>query len=170
MPIEDQEPKSHRVSSPEDRERLLAAALAHAEHQEAVYRTPSADAEPVGRWKASLSVVLLILAAFVGLAPPGWLSTPPPQVSDVQHENGERTALRVLALQVEVFRYRNGRLPDALDELPRSLPSVRYVRSNNRVFQLVTAGPNGEAIIFDSARPDSTHDAFVAGLAGEGDS
>ena len=34
------------------------------------------------------------------------------------------------------------------------IPGIRFVRSNNRVYQLVAARPNGRALVYDSARPD----------------
>ena len=144
----------HRISRVEDRQRLLAEALAHAEAQEAQYRILASD-EPVrGRWKAPLALLVLGLAAWVALAPPGWIAGPDaPRPTEGDRERGLRAAIWMQAHQVEVFRLREGRLPEHLSELPVQMPGLILVRSNNRVFQIRGRRPQGGLLVFDSAQP-----------------
>jgi hypothetical protein len=127
--IEDLDSPAERVSSPEDRNRLLADAVAHAETKEANYRQPSKLGRRTGQWKAPLSLVVLMLAAYIALAPPPWLAGAPlPQVSSAERGRGVVAALQMQARQIEVFQARHGRLPRTLDEVPVRIPGIRFVR------------------------------------------
>lgn len=142
------------ISSPEVRDRLLAEALAHAEHKDARYRVPYSDPTGPNRWKALLVVVLLALAGAAAAAPPRWIRPEPPaSLGRAEELRGLRVALLLQADQVEAFRLRTQRLPTALDEVPGQLPGIRYVRSGNRVYQLVAYGADGSAVVYDSAAP-----------------
>jgi hypothetical protein len=157
----DLEEATHIVSTPEDRDRLLAETLAHAEVQDAQYKQPLPETVQIGLWKTPLGLVVFMLAAYIAVSPPSWLAgDPAPQLIDAELERGAAAALFIQAEQIRVFRTRTGRLPQTLDELPVRLPDIRYVRSNNRVFQLVAAGPNGEALVYDAARPDPRFEEF----------
>ncbi len=142
------------VSTPEARARLLAEALAHAEHKEARYRVPLTDTRRAARWKALVSGVLFVLAGSVAVAPPGWVRPEPmAQLNDAARARGTRMALLLQAQQVEAFRVRSQRLPESLRELPAALPGMRYARSGNRAYQLIAYERDGNAIVFDSANP-----------------
>ena len=155
MTIEDLDAVDDHISSPEERDRLLAEALLHTDTLDAFYKQPLGDGVRQGRWKGLLALILLTLAGYVGLAPPTWVEgRPVPQVSTTDRERGAIAGLQLQARQIEVFRARHGRLPISLDELPVRLPGIRFVRSNSRVYQLVAAGPDGRAIVYDSALPD----------------
>ena len=155
---------TERVSSPEDRDRLLAEAVAQAETLEITYQQPSAETRLIGKWKLPLSLIVLIVAAYIGVAPPQWLSGgPPPQVSSAERERGVVTALQMQVRQIEVFQARNGRLPRTLDEVPVRVPGIRFVWSNSRVYQLVAARPDGEILVYDSAKPDPVFEAVENG-------
>ena len=168
MTTEDLDPPIDPVSSQEDRDRLLAETLAHAELMEAQYRQPLPETVRTGQWKAPLALVVLALAGYIAVAPPGWVAgAPPPQVEAAELERGAIAALHLQAHQVEAFRVRNGRLPRSLDELPVQLPGIRFVRSNNRVYQLVAAGPDGGAVVYDSASPEARFDQVAAGWIDE---
>ncbi len=133
----------------------MAEAIAHAEMREAHYRQPSAESRRTGQWKGPLALVVLMLAAYIGFAPPPWLAREPlPQVSSAERGRGVVAALQMQARQIEVFQARHGRLPRSLDEVPVRIPDVLFVRSNSRVYQLVAARPNGRALVYDSAKPD----------------
>ena len=153
------------TSTPEERDRLIAEALAHAEALDAVYLPPT-EVEPDRRWRGPLAFVLLMLAAAIGAFPPSWLEgPPPPTVSAADETLGLRLTLELQAAHIEAFRQRRQRLPDQLDELGSSLPGVRYVRSGDRVYQLVAYGPDRRPVVWDSARPsDDIHDAASAAL------
>jgi hypothetical protein len=142
------------VSSPEVRDRLLAAALAHSEHKDARYRVPSPDRTSTIRWKVLLIAVLLLLAGALALAPPAWVRPEPPAaLNTADRLRYLRIALLLQAEQVEAFRVRSQRLPATLDELPSRLPGVRYVRSGNRAYQLIVYETDGNAVVYDSASP-----------------
>ena len=157
------------VSTPEARARLLAQALAHAEHQEARYRVPVADTRQAARWKALLSGVLLVLAGAVAVAPPEWVRPDPPaQLNAAARTRDIRMALVLQAQQVEAFRVQSQRLPNSLDELPALLDGVRYARSGNRSYQLIAYESDGNAIVYDSANPAPAFRILMSAWAPEG--
>ncbi|HET9948344.1 MAG TPA: hypothetical protein VFQ22_05460, partial [Longimicrobiales bacterium] len=142
------------VSSPELRSRLLAEALAHAEHKDARYRVPFSDRLRVRRRKTALALLLLLLAGGAWVLPPAWARPdPPPRTERAVRERDLRMALLLQAQQVEAYRVRNQALPDSLTVLGAALPGVRYVRSGNRAYQLVAYLPDGEALVYDSVDP-----------------
>lgn len=142
------------MSRVEDRERLLAEALAHAEEAEQQYKVAYTDEPPRGRWKTPAALGIFVLAGVLALFPPGFmLPDPLPQPTAPEIARGLRTALVIQAAQVEVYRVRHGELPNALEQVPGRLPGLRYLRSNSRVYQVVGDGPDGSVVVFDSARP-----------------
>lgn len=154
------------VSTPEARARLLAEALAHAAHKEARYRVPLADSRRLGRWKSIAAALLLVLAGAVAVAPPAWVRpAPPAQLTEGARERGIRIALLLQAQQVEAYRVRTQQLPEALDELPSTLPGVRYARSGARSYQLVAFAPDGSPIVYDSADPSPAFRVLSDALA-----
>jgi hypothetical protein len=143
------------VSHPEDRERILADALAHVEAQEKLYRVIPGEARRSDRWKEPVAVILLLLATVLTFFPPPWLApTRLPSVSDADKMRGVRAALYMQAQQIEAYHLRTGHLPDALDQVAGRFQGIRFVRSNSRVYQLVGHGPDGSPVVYDSAHPD----------------
>lgn len=137
----------------DQRDRLLVAALAHVEMQEARYRVPS-DARPRRRWKGTAASVLVTLAALVAVAPPAIvIPEPPAQLTDSDRAYGVLVALLVQAQQVDAFRVREQRLPDSLDEISAVLHDIRFVKSSNRIYQLVAYTTDGIAVVYDSSAP-----------------
>jgi hypothetical protein len=152
------------VSTPEARARLLAQALAHAEHKEARYRVPLADTRRAARWKSAAAVALLALAGVVAIAPPSWVRPEPPaQLGDAARDRGIRLALLLQAQQVEAYRVRAQQLPASLDDLPMRLAGLRYTRSG-RSYQLVGFTPLGDAIIYDAADPSPEFRVLLGSL------
>ena len=150
------------VSTPEARARLLAEALAHAEHKEARYRVPM-DTGTARRWKSLAATGIFVLAAWVAAAPPGWVRPEPPaQLNAAARVRNIRTALLLQAEQIEAFRVRTQRLPNSLDELPATLPGVRYARSGNRAYQLIGYEPDGNAVVYDSTNPSAGFRVLLA--------
>ncbi|MFQ5537172.1 MAG: hypothetical protein ACE5GJ_06935 [Gemmatimonadota bacterium] len=149
-----------RVSRVEERERLLAEALAHVTAQDLQYsETPLEERRPA-IWKGVLALLLLAAAAYAAVLPPAWLPRPPvPAVTQGDREIGVRAALFLQAQAVEGFRVRELRLPGSLEEVGRALPDITFVRSNNRVYQLVARRPNGRPLVYDSAHPDPGFEA-----------
>jgi hypothetical protein len=141
------------VSTPEARARLLAEALAHAEHKEARYRVPLEDTRRLARWKSLAASVVLVLAGVVAVAPPAWVRPEPPaQLTAGARARGIRLALLLQAQQIEAYRVRTNELPETLDVLPATLPGVRYARSG-RSYQLVAFDPAGTPIVYDASDP-----------------
>ena len=155
------------TSTPEARARILAAALAHAERQEARYRIPTTT-RTLARFKAVVALSIFAAAAVVAIAPPTMLVPPtPPGLADEERVRGLRLALLLQAEQVEAFRVREQRLPLSLDEVSGRVPGVRYVRSSNRLYQLVGYTPDGRAVVYDSAAPAPEFDALEPIWRGE---
>lgn len=155
------------VSSPDERDRLLAAALAHVEMQEAIYRVPT-ESTTTRHWKGLIAAGVFLLAAFLAVLPPGPLVPAGPEpLSDAHRLRGIRTALLVQAEQIEAFRVREDRLPDSLGEVDTALPDIRFVRSSDRLYQLVAYTSGGDAIIYDSAAPDPAFEDIESPLLPE---
>jgi hypothetical protein len=153
------------LTSTEDRETILAEALAHTALLEAQYKQPLIDEKRTGRWKAPLAIIVFFLSGYLLAFPPGWVAGEAlPEASVSAREQGMRAALYVQAQQVEAFRVRRGRLPASMDELQATLPGISLVRSNNRVFQLVTPSVDGSQVIYDSSRPTDEFEAAVSAL------
>jgi hypothetical protein len=140
-------------STAEDRARLLAAASAYAEMQDARYRVPT-DSPRVARLKGWIALTGFLIAALVAIAPPELVSPAPPNtLTEADRLHGLYVGLLLQAEQVEAFRTREHRLPDSLAEVAARVPGVRFVRSGNRVYQLIAYTGDGRAIVYDSAVP-----------------
>lgn len=154
MHPDDHEPPVHRISRVEDRARVLAEALAHVEVQDAQYRLPMEPAERQPRWKPVAAVALFFLAGYLAFFPPVILTgARPGSVPAGERARGVRAALFLQAQQIEAYRLEHGQLPQSLQEVRVRFPGMEFVRSNSRVFQLVARRPDGEPIVYDSARP-----------------
>lgn len=160
-------PSRRDTSSPDERERLVAEALAHAEAREAVYRRPRDDGNRW--WKGALALLLLVLAGGFAAAPPAWLEARAPVTLPAgARVRGARLTLYLQARRVDAFRLLEGRLPVDLDEAGGALPGVRYLRSSDRVYQLVAPGPDGRAIVYDSTLPAPSFARAAARVPGLG--
>jgi hypothetical protein len=158
------------TSTPEARARLLAEALAHADMQEARYRVPT-ESRTLGRIKGAIALAIFLLAGILVLAPPRFVSPEAPVgVADADRVSGVITALLLQAEQVDAFRVRERRLPVSLDELGVTVPGVRYVRSSNRLYQLIAYAPTGRAVVYDSAAPAPEFTEAELAWRGEGGS
>lgn len=155
------------LSTEEDREAVLAEALAHAEIREAQYRQPLPETRRPGAWKAPLALVLLLLSAYLVAAPPRWLAgPPPPALGEADMAEGIGAALALQAAQVEVFRLEHGRLPGSQEELTPGVPGVTLVPSGARQYQLFTFDRDGNRVVFDPARPGRSARVWTARLKG----
>lgn len=141
------------TSTPEARALLLAEALSHAEMQEARYRVPG-GARATGRLKGATALSVFALAGLLAVAPPSLLvPDPPAQVDAADRRHGIVLTLLLQAEQIEAFRAREQQLPMTLEDVAARLPGVRYVRSSNRLFQLIAYTQRGDAVVYDSASP-----------------
>ena len=141
------------ATTAEERDRLLAAALAHAEMQEAIYRVPTEERRS-RRIKSTIAAGIFLIAALMAVNPPGLLvPEPPPLLAEEDRGLGTLVALTLQAQQVEAFRVANGRLPRSIAELEGGIPGIRFVRSSNRLYQLIAYTPDGEPVVYDSGSP-----------------
>jgi hypothetical protein len=105
------------------------------------------------------------LAGYLAQLPPSWLAGPGlPRVADTNRGAGAVAALTLQAEQIRVYQLRNGSLPATLEVMPAYHSGLRYVRSNNRVFQLLAPRPGGGVILYDAARPQERFKAAAAKL------
>ena len=120
------------------------------------------------RWQAPVAALLLLAAAVLALFPPAWLGpTRPVAPPASEMERGVRAALYLQAQQIEAYRAREGRLPASLADVAGHLDGIRFVRSNNRVYQLVGHGPGESPVVYDSARPDPVFHAAAEPFLGQ---
>lgn len=148
------------LSKPEERDRLIAQALAHAEAQDARYRQPMPGAGQAGRWKSLFAMVVFLISGYVAVAPPSWtLGDQAPRVTEGDQVRGVRFTLLLQAEEIETFRALNQRLPESLNELSVQLPGIRFVRSGPRAYQLFGFSSGGERIVYDPASPDVEFEA-----------
>lgn len=168
MSLEDEDVPLHRIDPVKDRARLVAEALAHAEAQEAQHRIRYEGPGPGGgNWKTPAALGVFLVAILLWAFPPAWTSPAAPATPGAgELERGLRVALYLQARQIEAFRARNGRLPRSLDELPVRFGGLGFVRSNNRVYQLIGQRPNGAPLVYDSAHPPPGVDRTVAAWLG----
>lgn len=170
LSAEEQDPPVHRISRPEDRERILAEALAHAEEQEERHRIRFPFDPRRGRWKSPLALGILVVAGLIAAFPPRWIAGRPlPAPTSAQLDRGLRIALVLQAGEIEAFRAREGRLPRSLGEVGARFDDLLFVRSSGRVFQLVGRRADGSTLVFDSARPAPGLDRAAASWLGLGE-
>jgi hypothetical protein len=149
-------------STTEDRDRLLAEVVAHAEVRDGVYRVPSGDPFSKGRWKIPLALALFALAAVLAVVPPAWMvGPPPPPIEAEDHEYGLRATLYLQAQTIERYRQQEGRLPTSAELMGAGTVGGRFIRSDSRTYQLLAFLPDGSALTYDSARPTDEFDVLT---------
>jgi len=152
--LEDEE----ELSDPAVRERLLAETVAHALAQDAQYSGPVGD--PTGTrtgWKLLGALFLLVVAGLLLLAPPRFLTGPPPPgLTEADRRQGMEATLLLHALEVDAFRLDSARLPGSLEEVGASVSDIRYLRTGNRSYQLTLQAPGVGVVIYDGADPPDT--------------
>lgn len=141
------------ATTEEERDRLLSALLSHVEMQEARYRVPIETGRR-RRWKGTIASAAVTLAILMAVAPPGILVPDPPvRVTESDRTYGVLVALLLQAQQIDAFRVREQRLPNDLSEVGATLHDIRFVKSGNRLYQLVAYTTDGIAVVYDSAAP-----------------
>ncbi len=154
---------SDEVSGEEERERLLSEALADAAAHEAAFRRPTSDTRGMDGRKATLALVIVLIAGYLALSPPSWLGfATEPALARAERVRGIHAAMYLQAQEIDAYHAVRGELPHSLDELPARVPGIRFVRSDSRVYQLVGRSPDGSSVVYDSAHPDSSFAAAAA--------
>jgi hypothetical protein len=152
------------LSKPEERDRLIAQALAHAETQDARYRQ-RIGTDQTGRWKGLLATIVFVIAGYVAAAPPAWVrGEGGPAITESDQLRGVRVSLLLQAREVETFRAFNQRLPESLDELSGRLPGISFVKSGQRVYQLFAFTPAGQRVVYDPVSMDADFEALESEL------
>ncbi|MFW6205947.1 MAG: hypothetical protein ACOC5I_01785 [Gemmatimonadota bacterium] len=156
----------HEISGSGDRYEALLEVLEHEESQARRSREWEA-AERRKRSRRTRSywplVVLLAIAAWLWIFPPGFLRIEPPPAQPVeQEEQALRLTIYLQAQRIQGFVEENGRLPDPLDEAGPPLPGMEYTVLQPGLYQL-TGSTDRLALTYRSDLPlqDFVGDAAV---------
>ena len=128
----------------------VAAVLKHAAEREEHARARSTPRKQP-RWMLPLGIQLAVLAVYLLISPPGWVTVHPIQAPDpAVQEQGLKMAMYIQSQQIEAFRIRNGRLPSSLEEIGGTPPpGVEYELRGTDEYRLI--GVNGPAsLVYDS--------------------
>ncbi|GMV06403.1 MAG: hypothetical protein AMXMBFR53_26790 [Gemmatimonadota bacterium] len=131
----------------------VAAVLKHAAEKEQVAQAkPRPKKQP--KWMLPLGLNLAVIAVYLLLAPPTWVTVNPIEGPDQATQvQGLRVALYLQAQQIEAYKDQNGRLPSSLAESGRAVPGIEYVRQGAEQYQLV-ATVGDQPIVYDSSGPN----------------
>jgi hypothetical protein len=127
----------------------VAAVIKHAAERERAARAKKAPRKQP-RWLLPVGVQLAVLAVYLLISPPTWVTVHPIQGPDsVSQEYSLRVAIYMQSQRIESYKIKTGRLPRTLDEIGASVaPGVEY-RLTGDGYQLV--GTNGRAaLVYDS--------------------
>ena len=90
---------------------------------------------------------------------------PPAFLTSDDQLYGARVTLLFQAQQIEAFRTRAQRLPNSLGDVAVQFAGVRFLKSSNRLYQLIAYTPDGGAVVYDSAAPDPEFEAITRAFA-----
>lgn len=138
--------------------REMADALADVLHEQK--EKAESEKERAARQKRGTSpvtwvafVVLSAVSAYLWIVSPAWLHPEPPEpIPMLLEDAGLRMEIFNVALKVEVYRDRVGRLPNSLEEAGDPFSSVEYRQLGSNVYRLSLAGPN-VSIEYSSTEP-----------------
>jgi len=138
----------------------VAAVLKHAAERDQIAQKKTTPRKQP-KWMLPLGVNLAVLAVYLLIAPPSWVTVNPVEPPDLARQSDDlKAAMWFQAQQIEAYKIQNGRLPATLAESGRVLPGVEYVRDGDR-FRLI--GTVGDApVIYDSAASNTEFAAIVA--------
>jgi len=136
----------------QDTAEALAAVMKHAaEREKAIKEKQPRKRQP--RWMLPLGIQLSVIALYLLVAPPRWVTVNRIEPPDPSHAvESLRLAMYLQIRRVEDYRTKYGRLPDELSEAGSPVRGVEYRRQGADRYQLVgTAGE--EAVVYDSTEP-----------------
>jgi hypothetical protein len=145
----------------------VAAVMKHAATQDEIaHRRITPKKQP--KWMLPFGVNLAVLAVYLLIAPPGWITVNPIEGPDLARQGDDmRAAMWLQAQQVEAYRIQNGRLPTTLAESGRVTAGVEYIRDGDH-FRLIAAIDTigDDPVIWDSNAPNTEFEAIVAARMG----
>ena len=98
------------------------------------------EQKPSSRVPYWLVGVLVLITAWLWLAPPSFLEAEPPPPPPVAEEEASlRFAMYLQAQRIRAFVEEEGRLPQTLEEAGPPLPGMTYVRLSEQLYQLTGA-------------------------------
>ena len=142
----------------------VAAVLKHAaEKDHLAHEKPKPKKQP--KWMLPLGVNLAVLAVYLLIAPPSWVTVNPVEPPDLARQSDDlKKAMWFQAQQIESYKIQNGRLPESLAESGRTTPGVEYVRDGDRYRLIAIVGD--APVVWDSTAPNTEFAALVAGSLG----
>ncbi len=137
----------------------VAAVLKHAaERDQAVKQKAQPKKDP--KWMLPLGLNLAVLALYLLIAPPSWITVNPITAPDsVRQTESLRVAMFLQVKRIEAYMLVHGELPPTLDAAGSPMPGVEYMPQGNGRYQL-TATAGDEALVYDSI--ESTDDLLGA--------
>lgn len=145
----------------------VAAVLKHAAaRDEAAQQKPRPKKQP--KWMLPLGIQLSVLALYLLIAPPRWVTMNPIEPPDqASQEESLRVAMYFQAQRIEAYRQSHGgALPTELADAGSAIEGLQYVKQGDSQYQLV-ATVGEQALIYDSTQSDADfRDAAARRLAG----
>jgi len=138
----------------------VAAVLKHAAAKDEIaHRKTTPRKQP--KWMLPLGVNLAVLAVYLLIAPPSWVTVNPVEPPDLARQGNDlKAAMWFQAERIKSYQAEHGRLPESLSEAGSATPGVEYVRDGDG-FRLI--GIVGDVpVILDSNAPNNEFAALVA--------
>lgn len=139
----------------------VAAVLKHAaEREKAAKEKPRPKRQP--KWMLPLGINLAVLAVYLLIAPPAWVTVNPIEGPDLATQVSDlRRAMYLQAQRVIAYQVRYGSLPERLEETGSTVPGVEYHRQGVNAFQLIGLAGD-ETVVYDSTQSTEEFEQAVA--------
>jgi hypothetical protein len=151
MSPEDKVRPFHSKDAPRGQEAAdaVAAVLKHAaERDEAAQKRAPRKKEP--KWMLPLGLNLAVLALYLLIAPPQWITVNPITAPDSTDQNESlRVAVYLQVQRIQAYMLVHGELPPNLEAAGSPMPGVEYIPRGNGRFQL-TATEGDQTLAYDS--------------------
>jgi hypothetical protein len=139
----------------------VAAVLKHAAEREEAAQKKDRRKEP--KWMLPLGLNLAVLALYLLIAPPAWITVNPITAPDsVSQSESLRIAVFLQVKRIEAYTLVHGELPPTLDAAGSPMPGVEYLPQGSGRYQL-TATAGDQVLMYDSIE---SVDDFIGASAG----
>lgn len=127
----------------------VAAVLKHAaERDQAAQQKVQRKKDP--RWMLPLGLNLAVLALYLLIAPPSWVTVNPITAPDsAEQSESLRIAMFLQVKRIEAYMLVHGELPPNLEAAGSPMPGVEYIPQGDGRYQL-TASAGEQALVYDS--------------------